>query len=91
MRVDELLIRKVVVCPSATKTSLTLSSRIISDSTTDSNESVSKIIVSVVTSESSNVPVSWRIPPPTTLTTPVAASVLLSDDELVNVNMSPTW
>ena len=48
----------------------------------------SMIITSVVTSESSSVPVSNCIQPPTTLTKPAADLVSLS--EVVNVRTSPT-
>ena len=49
---------------------------------------VSNIILSVVTSESSSVPDSCRIPPPTTLTNPVGNSTSVSTDELVKVKES---
>ena len=48
----------------------------------------SKVIASVVISESSSVPVSCRIPPPTILTKAVAD--LVSDSDVVNVNASFT-
>ena len=51
-------------------------------------ESVSSMILSVVTSESSRVPDSCRRPPPTTLTNPVGNSTSVSADGLVKVKES---
>ena len=48
----------------------------------------SNVIASVVISESSSVPVSCKIPPPTILTK--AFADLVSDSEVVNVSTSPT-
>ena len=48
------------------------------------------MIVSVVTLELSRVPVSCSIPPPTILTTPVAAEISVSFESEVNVTTSPT-
>ena len=54
-------------------------------------ESVSSMILSVVTSESSRVPDSCRTPPPTTLTNPVGNSTSVSADGLVKVKESLIW
>ena len=90
VRVDVLLSLNTLFNPSATKKSLPFVSKIMSDDSKFEFVSSSKTIVSDVTSESSNVPVSCANPPPMAETKPTAVSVSLSEDGLVNVNTSPT-
>ena len=79
-----------VVEPSPMKFSSSISSRInLKDSKCVCDPS-SIIIVSVVIVESSSVPVSCKIPPPTILTNPDADTASVSALAAVNVRVSPT-
>ena len=76
--------------PFAVKKSSLRVSNIMSKDSCDVNlDAVSNMILSAVTSESSSVPDSCRIPPPTTLTNASGNNTSASADGLVNDNVSP--
>ena len=66
------------------------SSKINSKGTSCESVPSSNLITSVVISESSRVPVSWSIPPPTILISPVADEISVSFESEVKVIVSPT-
>ena len=78
------------VVPSPTNLSLSISSSSISNGSNLDTVPLSILSLSVVILESSSVPVSNWIPPPTILTKPVASETSVSAESEVNVTVSPS-